>query len=142
MRLMSEARCVWCGLWNGRVVIDRFPLTPWPCHIPTDQELENAQSEKAAETAVEEDAAVNSNEFQMVYSRVHGCGLRAGLEAKISNSGSQAKRRKGLLCANPQRDSRSDDRHPSRTERIESEGAADQSGRSFPQVEKGETVEL
>ena len=32
-------------------MIDRFPLTPWPCHIPTDQELENAQSEKAEETA-------------------------------------------------------------------------------------------
>ena len=69
---MREVRCVLCGLEVECVVIDRFPLTPWPCHIPTDQELENAQSEKAEETAVDDETAVNSNEFQMVYSRVHG----------------------------------------------------------------------
>ena len=40
---MREVRCVLCGLEVECVVIDRFPLTPWPCHIPTDQELENAQ---------------------------------------------------------------------------------------------------
>lgn len=72
MRSMNEARCVLRGWGIECVVIDRFPLTPWPCHIPTDQELENAQSEKAEETAGDDETAVNSNEFQMVYSRVHG----------------------------------------------------------------------
>ena len=53
------------------VVTEQPPLTPWPCHVPTQKEIEDAQTEGVA-TQLQETGVLNSEDIQMVYSTVHG----------------------------------------------------------------------
>ena len=53
------------------VVTEQPPLTPWPCHVPTQKEIEDAQTEGIGER-VQEEGVMKNEDIQMVYSTVHG----------------------------------------------------------------------
>lgn len=54
------------------LVTEQPPLTPWPCHTPTQKEIEDAQTEGIGEHLQETDGVLKNEDIQMVYSAVHG----------------------------------------------------------------------
>lgn len=69
---MGEGQLV-CGVWGipSFLVTEQPPLTPWPCHTPTQKEIEDAQTEGIGER-VQEEGVMKNEDIQMVYSTVHG----------------------------------------------------------------------
>lgn len=63
------------GLWGCGgslfLVTEQPPLTPWPCHTPTQKEIEDAATEGIGER-VQEEGVMKNEDIQMVYSTVHG----------------------------------------------------------------------
>ena len=53
------------------VVTEQPPLTPWPCHVPTQKEIEDAQTEGVA-TQLQETGVLNSEDIQIEDSSGHG----------------------------------------------------------------------
>ena len=48
------------------------PLTPWPCHQPTEKEIEQVQTEEKTAHYQLDSELLNSEDYNMVYSTVHG----------------------------------------------------------------------
>ena len=69
---MGEGQLV-CGSVGDPsfLVTEQPPLTPWPCHTPTQKEIEDAQTEGIGER-VQEEGVMKNEDIQMVYSTVHG----------------------------------------------------------------------
>ena len=69
---MGEGQLVYGSVGDPSfLVTEQPPLTPWPCHTPTQKEIEDAQTEGIGER-VQEEGVMKNEDIQMVYSTVHG----------------------------------------------------------------------
>ena len=73
------------------------PLTPWPCHQPTQKELADLdEQEKKEENQITDEGT--DSEYKMVYSRVHGLVFWDISNTQLSNSHACQGFGTGLLC--------------------------------------------
>lgn len=70
---MREGQLVCAGVGDPSVLVtEQPPLTPWPCHTPTQKEIEDAQTEGIGDHVQEAEGVMKNEDIQMVYSTVHG----------------------------------------------------------------------
>ena len=64
--------CILLYDWVEWIDVKEKPLTPWPCHQPTEKEIEQVQTEDKSMPYQLDSEVLNSEDYNYVYSTVHG----------------------------------------------------------------------